>query len=88
MASMTFCFALHVSPCIQGRPRQMRGAMQDLGAGLSEQWCYDVIVLRQPCYNLFDEDVKAKLLNEYKKDSKLLELICTQDRAYERNFTC
>jgi len=28
----------------------------------SEQWCYDVIVLNQPCYDLFDEDVSAKQL--------------------------
>jgi len=28
--------------------------------GLSEQWRYGVIVLSQPCYDLFVEDVSAK----------------------------
>ena len=27
--------------------------------GQSKQWCYDVIVLSQPCYDLFDEGVLA-----------------------------
>jgi len=30
----------------------MRGPMQDLGAGTSEERCYDVILLSQPCYDL------------------------------------
>jgi len=34
--------------------------MQDLGAGPSEQWCYYVIVLSQPCYDLLDEDISEK----------------------------
>jgi len=28
--------------------------------GLTEQWCYYIIVLSQPCYGLFDEDILAK----------------------------
>jgi len=28
---------------------QVQGPMQDLGAGPSEQWFYDLIVFRQPC---------------------------------------
>ena len=35
--------------------------------GSSEQWCYYVTVLTQTCYDLFDEDILAKLLYEYKK---------------------
>jgi len=34
--------------------------MQELGAGPSEQWRYDIIVRSQPCYDLFDEDILAK----------------------------
>jgi len=44
----------------QGRPQQVRGPMQDLGAGPSDQWCYYVIVASQPCSDLFDEDILAK----------------------------
>ena len=39
------------------------------------QWRYDVIVLSQPCYDLFYEDVLANN-NMNIKNSKLLELIC------------
>ena len=46
--------------------------MQDLDAE-PEQRCYDVIVLSQPCYDLFDGMFQQ---NKYKKDGKLLELIC------------
>ena len=30
------------------------------GRGLSKQWCYGVIVLSQPCYDLFDGYVLTK----------------------------
>jgi len=42
--------------------------MQNLGAGPSEQWYYDVIVHSQSWYELFNEDVSANQLYEYKKD--------------------
>jgi len=45
--------------------------------GPSERWCYYVVVLSQPCYDLFDEDILEKQLHEYKKRRQiLLELIC------------
>jgi len=45
--------------------------------GPSEQWCYDVIVLSQPCYDLFDDVLAKQLLYmNTKTDDKLLELIC------------
>jgi len=31
--------------------------MPDLGAGPFEQWCHYVIVLSQPRYDLFDEEI-------------------------------
>jgi len=45
---------------LQARPYQVRGSMQDLGVGPTDQWCYDMIVLSQRCYDLFDENVLAK----------------------------
>jgi len=38
----------------------MRGPMKSQARDPSEQWRYDVIVLSQPCYYLFVEDVLAK----------------------------
>jgi len=34
--------------------------MQELGAGPPVQWRYYVIVVSQPCYDLFDEDIFEK----------------------------
>jgi len=41
--------------------------------GPYEQWCYYTIVLSQPCYDLFDEDILRK--NNYmniQKDGKFV----------------
>ena len=46
--------------CTHGRPWQVLGTMQDLGARTFEQSCYDATVLGQPYWGLFDEDVLAK----------------------------
>jgi len=43
-----------------GRPQQTRGPMQDLEREPFEQWFDYVIMLSQPCYNLFDEHILAK----------------------------
>ena len=56
--------------------------MQNLGAGPSEQWYYDVIVHSQSWYELFNEDVSANQLYEYKKDGSWLELICINSFFY------
>jgi len=56
--------------------------MQNLGAGPSEKWRYDVIAFSQPWYDLFNEDVLTKQLCEYQKDGSLLELVCTDSFFY------
>jgi len=38
----------------QGRPQPMRGPIQNSGAGPSEQWCYDAIMVSKPYYDLID----------------------------------
>jgi len=54
----------------------LAGAGPDARLG-REQWCYDVIVLSQPCYDLFNEDVSVKqlLYMNIKINGKSLELI-------------
>jgi len=56
--------------------------MQNLGMGPSEQWYYDVIVHSRSWYELFNENVSANQLHEYRKDGSLLELICINSLFY------
>jgi len=53
----------------QGRPKQVRGPMQDLGAGPLWAVLYDVIVFSQPCYDLFEKMAYRNI----KKYGELLE---------------
>jgi len=41
--------------------------MQDLGAGPSEQWFYDIIVFIQPCYATMEEGRYKALARELRK---------------------
>jgi len=42
------------------------------GGAPLDQWYCDVIVLSQPCYDLFDLNVSAKLLYEYQNRRQII----------------
>ena len=63
------------APLSQDRPQQVREPTQDLSEGPLWQVVLLRLVVSQPCYDLSDEDF-TKLLYEYKKVGKLLEIIC------------
>jgi len=55
----------------------MRGPMQDLGAGPSEQCFYDVIVFSQPCYDRGRAQIySAVLTRELSAFADVREEIC------------
>jgi len=69
---------------MQDRPQQMRGPMQDLRAGPLRAVLYYVIVLNQPCYDLFE---KFSCMNVRKQD-EYLEFICMQMISQSILFIC
>jgi len=66
-------YCIEESTCRAG-PSRCGAQCKSYARGVSEQWCYDVIVLIQPCYDLFDEDVlsKSKTVAMYAHDKQFL----------------